>query len=272
VNAASPIADPSFAETAAAAIQMIGAAVGSPGEAETVSVGGIDWTISAGDYWVIGGAPGSGKSDLLATMAGLYRPLRGRLRFFGRDVAELAEDEFLAARMRIGLVFENGGRLFNHLTLAENVALPLRYHRGRQAADAEERVGEILERTGLAPFADCTPGQLKHAWRQRAGLARALAMRPDVVLLDNPLAGLGPQESRWWREFLAGLSAGRGVPQRPPVALAIACHDLRPWTSEGKQFALLKQNQWTPVGGREELACCNEPLLRELLAVDPDAG
>jgi ABC-type transporter Mla maintaining outer membrane lipid asymmetry ATPase subunit MlaF len=251
---------------------MIDVAIGSPSEAESASVEGVDWSISAGDYWIIGGPPGSGKSDLLATMAGLYRPLRGTLRFFGRDVAELAEDEFLAARMRIGLVFENGGRLFNHLTIAENVALPLRYHHGGDAADTGERVKEILERTGLTPFADCTPGKIKHSWRQRAGLARALAMRPDVLLLDNPLAGLGPQESRWWREFLAGLPAGRGVMQGRPVALAIAGHDLRPWTGEGKQFALLKQNQWVPVGGPTELACCDEPLLRELLAADLNPG
>lgn len=272
MNAASPIADSSFAGHAAPVVEMIDVAIGSSNEAETVSVEGVDWSISAGDYWVIGGAPGSGKSNLLATMAGLYRPLRGTLRFFGQDVAELAEDEFLAARMRIGLVFENGGRLFNHLTIAENVSLPIRYHRGRQVGDTHRRVAEILEQTGLAPFADCTPGMIKHSWRQRAGLARALAMQPDALLLDNPLAGLGPQESRWWREFLAGLHFGRGAEQRRPVALVIACHDLRPWTGEGKQFALLKQNRWVPVGGRAELGCCEEPLLRELLAADLNTG
>jgi ABC-type transporter Mla maintaining outer membrane lipid asymmetry ATPase subunit MlaF len=251
---------------------MIDVAIGGPHEAEAVSVEGVDWSISAGDYWVIGGPPGSGKSNLLATMAGLYRPLRGTLRLFGRDVAELAEDEFLATRRRIGLVFENGGRLFNHLTIAENISLPLRYHHDKRTADTDGRVAEILEEMGLAPFADCTPGMIKHSWRQRAGLARALAMQPDVLLLDNPLAGLGPQESRWWREFLTGLPLGRGGVEGRPVALVIACHDLRPWTGEGKQFALLKQNRWVPVGGRAELGCCEEPLLRELLAADLNPG
>ncbi|HXT38509.1 MAG TPA: ATP-binding cassette domain-containing protein [Candidatus Angelobacter sp.] len=249
-------------------IQMVGVAVGNASETGTVSIEGVDWSISTGDYWVVGGPPGSGKSDLLATMAGLYRPLRGTLRLFGSDTADLAEDHFLAARMRIGLVFENGGRLFNHLTLAENIALPIRYHHGRCAINTKERVEEILDATDLAQFANCTPGQIKHAWRQRAGLARAMAMHPDVLLLDNPLAGLGPQESRWWREFLVSLPGGNAVTRGQPVALVVACHDLRPWTDQGKQFALLKQKRWLSVGGRAELGCCDEPLLRELLAAD----
>ena len=271
MNAGRPTGDPPAAGTAPA-IQMIDMTVGIADVVETVPLEGIHWSILAGDYWVVGGPPGSGKTDLLATMAGLYRPLRGTLRFFGNDMADLAEDTFLAIRRRIGLVFENGGRLFNHLTVADNVALPLRYHHDGSPAETDERVKAILGATGLAQFADDTPGQIKHGWRQRVGLARALALRPEVLLLDNPLAGLAPPESRWWREFLARLSAGHDLMHGRPATLVIACHDLRPWSDQGKQFALLKQKRWHLIGGRTELACSAEPLLRELLTVDFGGG
>ena len=82
------------------------------------------WTVAAGDYWVVGGLPGTGKSDLLATAAGLQRPLRGTHLLFGEDLARLDEPALIQKRLRVGLVFENGGRLFNRLTVAENLALP----------------------------------------------------------------------------------------------------------------------------------------------------
>jgi ABC-type transporter Mla maintaining outer membrane lipid asymmetry ATPase subunit MlaF len=271
VNAPGP-KEESPARSAAAVIEMIGVSIGTAGALESAAVEGIDWAIARGDYWVIGGPPASGKSDLLATLAGLYRPLKGTLRFFGRDVATMDEDAFLVARLRIGLVFENGGRLFNHLTVAENIALPLRYHDDQDTTGAEERVGRILEATGLAPLTMRRPVEIKHAWRQRVGLARALALAPEVLLFDNPLAGLGPQESRWWREFLAQLAAGHEVLRGRPATLVIASHDLRPWADQGRQFALLRPKRWVRIGGREELAGSAEPLLGELLAAEFSFG
>ncbi len=128
MNAALPTEERPAAKSATAVIEMNDVSVGVAGVVETVSVEGIEYCVASGDYWVIGGPPGSGKTDLLATLAGLYRPLKGTLRLFGDDVAQLGEEDFLAARLRIGLVFENGGRLFNHLSVAENIASPLRYH------------------------------------------------------------------------------------------------------------------------------------------------
>jgi phospholipid/cholesterol/gamma-HCH transport system ATP-binding protein len=258
----------STAGTEAPLVEMSDLTVGTGGASDPALLKEVEWTIQKGDYWVVGGPPGSGKSDLLATVAGLYRPLRGILKLFGRDTAELSEAEFLAIRLRIGLVFENGGRLFRHLKVSENVALPLRYHQNRSPAEAGERVEMLLEATGLTRFADTRAGQVKSGWRQRVGLARALALQPEVLLLDNPLAGLGPQEARWWREFLGRLVDGHQLMGNKSVTLVTACHDLRPWADQGKQFALLKQQRWMRVGNREELACSPEPLLRELLAAD----
>jgi phospholipid/cholesterol/gamma-HCH transport system ATP-binding protein len=261
-----------FAEPAAPAVEMIEVTIGASDAPETVMVEGVNWTISEGDYWVVGGLPGSGKSALLATAAGLIRPLRGALRLFGQDTATLAEDELLQARLQTGLVFENGGRLFNHLTIGENIALPLCYHGNCSPAEAKERVEQILQFTGLTMLGNRTPGRIKPAWRQRAALARALAIGPRTLLLDNPLAGLGPQEARWWRERLSELAAGPEITGGRPLALVVACNDLRPWAEHGKRFALLKQKGWCPIGGPAELARCADPLLHELLSAEFNAG
>ena len=253
-------------------IELVNVSVAAGGRPDSASLEGIHWRISAGDYWVVGGLPGSGKSDLLATLAGLYRPLRGTLKLFGSDVGELSEDEFIAARLRIGLVFEGGGRLFNQLSVADNVALPLRYHRGQEGAETGERVKAILSATGLAPWAESMAGRINLARRQRVGLARALAMNPEVLLLDNPLGGPGLQEARWWRDFLAQLASGHELLHGRPATVVIACHDLRPWADQGRQFALLKQKRWLAVGGRAALTSGDEPLLHELLSTEFEVG
>ncbi len=255
-------------EVVSSLVEMTGVAVGTGDGSEAALLEEVGWTVRSGDYWVVGGPPGSGKSDLMATVAGLYRPVRGTLKLFGKDTAALSEEEFLAVRSRIGLVFENGGRLFHHLTLSENVALPLRYHGNWSAAEAGERVEKLLEAADLTPFAGSRVGRIKPAWRQRAALVRALALQPELLLLDNPLAGLGPQEARWWRGFLGRLSVGHELSEGNPITLVVTCHDLRPWSDQGKQFVLLKQRRLTRLGNQEELACSAEPLLRELLAVD----
>ena len=253
-------------------IELVNVSVAAGGRPDSASLEGINWRISTGDYWVIGGLPGSGKSDLLATLAGLYRPLDGTLKLFGSDVAGLSDDEFGAARLRIGLVFENGGRLFNQLSVTENVSLPLRYHRGKAEGQTGERVKAILDATELTPWAEAMAGRINLARRQRVALARALAISPEVLLLDNPLGGPGLQETRWWRDFLAQLARGHDLLDGRPVTLVIACHDLRPWADQGKQFAVLKQKRWLAVGGRADLTCGDEPLLHELLVTEFGAG
>jgi ABC-type transporter Mla maintaining outer membrane lipid asymmetry ATPase subunit MlaF len=266
---------PNPAQAAGAAgpvIELADVSVGAGGRPDTTSLEAITWRISPGDYWVVGGLPGSGKSDLLATLAGLYRPLGGTLKLFGSDVAGLSEADFMTARLRIGLVFEGGGRLFNQLSVAENVALPLRYHSSQPGFGVGERVKAILDATGLTPWAETAAGRINRSRRQRVALARALALRPEVLLLDNPLGGEAFQEARWWRDVLARLADGHELLLGRPATLVVTCHDLRPWADQGKQFALLKQKRWLAIGGRADLTCRDEPLLHELMATEFGVG
>ncbi|OHE81541.1 MAG: hypothetical protein A2107_12610 [Verrucomicrobia bacterium GWF2_62_7] len=247
-------------------IEMFDAAVTSARAPGAAVISDINWCVSLDDYWVIGGPTGSGKSDLLATAAGLQRPLRGVHRIFGRELANLHEADRLRERLRVGIVFEDGARPFPQLTVAENVALPLRYHSDWDEAMLRQRVEEMLEVTELSAFADSAPSDLMRALIPRVGMARALALGPEVLLLDNPLAGLGPRQERWWLNFIASLAAGHPSMKGRKMTLVVVCDDLRPWMNQGRQFALLKGKHFLPLGGRADLERCNEPLLRDLTA------
>jgi ABC-type transporter Mla maintaining outer membrane lipid asymmetry ATPase subunit MlaF len=232
--------------------------VASAHESEVAQVEGVNWPVNAGDFWIVGGPHGSGKSDLLATAAALQRPLRGAIRLFGRDVTELDEADTLAQRRQIGFVFKHGGRMFAHLTVAENIALSLRYHHDWTLAEASEPVQTILASTGLTAFAHNTAGVLSAHWQRRVGLARALALKPQVLFLDEPLAGLEAREQRWWLDFLAQLSAGS-----PSTTLVVTTNDWQPWLNHGRQFAVVKKKRWLVLGGRAELQSSAAELLNE---------
>ena len=102
-------------------------------------------------------------------------------------------------------------------------------------------------------------------WRQRVALARALILQPEVLLVDNPLAGMEPGQALWWLEFLGQLSAGHACLDGRPLALVIATDDFRPWANQGRQFAIIKDKRWLFIGGPAELAASTEPLLHELM-------
>jgi ABC-type transporter Mla maintaining outer membrane lipid asymmetry ATPase subunit MlaF len=246
-------------------IEMRDVTIASMQSSETPLVHDVNWNVSAGDFWVIGGLAGSGKSDFLATTAGLTRPREGYFGLFGRDIQQLDEAELLRERLRIGLVFSEGGRLFNYLTVIQNVALPWAYHHNSSPREGEEQAAAILELLELSRMAHETPGRLRRNWRQRVGLARALILRPEVLLLDNPLAGVDPPQIRWWLTFLAELANGHSLMNNQKVTLILATEDLGPWRSQGRQFALIKQKRWLVLGGQTELANSDEPMLRGLL-------
>jgi ABC-type transporter Mla maintaining outer membrane lipid asymmetry ATPase subunit MlaF len=246
---------------------MMGVNVSSLRDLSVIVLENVDWTVNAGDYWVIAGMQGSGKSDLLAMTAGLTPPQKGLYRLFGHEMP-IFEGELLKERLRVGLVFD-GGQLFHELTVRENIALPLRYHKEVGRSEIEQRVNAMLELTELVDSAGKVPSALGRNLQKRAGLARALMLRPEVLLLDNPLGGLDMRQVHWWLNFLDQLHAGHEIMGGIRVTLAATAEDLRPWRERASQFAILKNKHFIPLGNRPQMAEHAEPLVKELLAEGP---
>jgi ABC-type transporter Mla maintaining outer membrane lipid asymmetry ATPase subunit MlaF len=243
------------------AIEMAGVTIGRSDDLDASVVEDVDWKVAPGEYWVIGGMHNSGKSALLATVAGLTPVQKGTYRLFGR---RLPDDLAKGERRRVGLVFD-GGRPFHRLSVAENVALPLLYHHVAGDSDIAERARAILELTGLSSRAGRMPGTIGRAWEKRLGLARALALQPDVLLLDDPLGGLDSRHTNWWMTFLDELSSGHPLLGKRPMTLAVAAHRLQPWRNRAVCLAFLQHKRFVALGRCSELASVTEPLVRDLL-------
>jgi len=247
-------------------IEMRNVAVGAMRDQNTVVAEEVNWTVAAGDYWVVGGLQGAGKTDFLMMTGGLMPPAQGAYRLFGEEMP-IFEDARLKERLRLGLVFDSG-QLFNHLTVSENVALPLRYHQNLAKEEAEPEVQKILEALELGPWADSTPGAIGRNWQKRAGLARALALKPEVLLLDSPLTGLDLRDTTWWLGLLEQLSRGHPLLQGRPLTLILTAADLRPWKGRARHFAVLKDKRFVVLGTWEKLEAASRELVQELLTTE----
>lgn len=248
-------------------IQLQGAAL-APTPTGEVPLRDLTWSVLRGEWWVITGPPSCGKSALLQTLGVLHPVSQGELRLFGRTISSTMGDDLAAIRRGIGILFEGGGHLFEHSTVLENVALPLRYHHDLSLEDAAEQVRPILEACGIADIAGQTLRSVSRALRRRIALARTLALRPEIMLLDNPAGGLDPAQIRWWRGFLSQLHAGHPAFEQRPMTLVLATDDLRPWLPFAQQFAVVRDQTLAPLGTREDLQGRHADLLAQLLAED----
>jgi len=235
-------------------IELLDVGIRSMLEDETPAISGIDWRLQQGEFWAIGGVHDWEKSHLLRTMAGLERPQEGIARCFGCETIDGAEEDLRQNRLRIGLVSPGGGRMFHGQTVAENVALPLRYHRNWSETEAEEQVAALLELTGLMPVARKMATGLGRHWRQRVGLARALGVGPEVLLLDQPLARLDFAERDWWRDFLHRLRKGAlPIPGIRPQSIVITAESVAPWKNLAGHFAMVEKKRWRTIHDTAEL-------------------
>ena len=166
----------------------------------------LNFTVRRGDVFVIMGGSGCGKSTLLRHMIGLLEPARGEI-FYGQEsftrATAAAREKMLR---RFGVLYQNGG-LWSSMTLAENVALPLAEFTDLKPAQIREIAALKLALVGLAGFADYYPSQISGGMQRRAGLARAMALDPDILFFDEPSAGLDPISSRLLDDLILELQA-----------------------------------------------------------------
>lgn len=179
----------------------------------------LNFQIHQGDVFVIMGGSGCGKSTLLKHLIGLYQPEEGEILFRGQSYFTASSEEQLAMRNRWGVTYQ-GGALFSDKTLAENVALPLEQYTSLSRKDVLEMVRYKLALVGLAGFEDFYPSQISGGMCKRAGLARAIALDPDILFFDEPSAGLDPLSARRLDDLILQLRDSTGA------TVVIVTHEL----------------------------------------------
>lgn len=215
----------------------------------------ISLEVSRGDIYAIVGGSGSGKSTLMREMALLERPQSGTIRLFGKDTAALEEQEVFELRHHIGVMFQ-GGALFTDLTVAENVAFPLREHTKLSERTIRELAGIRIRLSGLEPSAGSLyPGQLSGGMRKRAALARALALDPELLFLDEPGSGLDPVSADALDQLILRLRDSLGL------TMVIITHDIPSVWAVADHVALLGDARILAFGTVEELAGSADPAV-----------
>jgi phospholipid/cholesterol/gamma-HCH transport system ATP-binding protein len=221
---------------------------------------GVSLTAERGETVVIMGGSGSGKTVTLRLVAGLIRPSSGTVQVFGQRIDDLGEEELLPIRRRMGYVFQ-GAALFDSLSVLENVAYPLREHTSLGEAEIRERVVHFLSLVGLeAEILPLLPAELSGGMRKRVGIARALAQEPQILLFDEPTAGLDPTNARLVAELIVQLRGGIC-----DTAIVVT-HDLELTKTVADRVAILIDGRFAALGTLEAVLGSDDPAVQAFLA------
>lgn len=217
----------------------------------------VSLTVRPGEVFALVGGSGCGKSTLLRAVIMLLRPVSGSIRVFGREVIGLNDEQALPLRRRWGVMFERGA-LFSSLTVAENVAMVLREHTRLSASLIDEVVALKIALTGLpADAGGKYPSELSGGMRKRAALARALALDPELLFLDEPTAGLDPLSASGIDELVRNLRDTLGL------TIMLVTHDLDLLWRAADRVAVLDGGHILGVGSMAELSQMEHPVIRE---------
>ncbi len=217
----------------------------------------LDLDVRRGEVLGVVGGSGTGKSVLLRTIVGLNRPAEGKVEVFGQEIASLPIEERRRAEQRWGVLFQNGA-LFSSMTVAENIQVPLREHLDLPGPLMDEIANLKVCMAGLPPEAGAKlPSQLSGGMRKRAGLARALALDPEIVFLDEPTAGLDPVGAAAFDQLIRRLQKSLGL------TVFMVTHDLDSLHAICDRIAVLAEKKVLLVGGMDEMLAYDHPWVRE---------
>ena len=217
----------------------------------------VSLDVAPGLGFVILGRSGTGKSVLLRHIIGLVHPDKGRVFVGGAEVSALAGPELSKVRQSIGFLFQNAA-LFDSISVGENVAFPMRRHTKMTDGEIRERATNKLAGVGLETAYDKMPGDLSGGMKKRAGLARAMALDPAILLVDEPSAGLDPITAKEIDELLVETKRGG-------TTLVVVTHNIPSARVIGDDFAVLHDGRMLVHGTLAELDASEEPLVQAFM-------
>jgi phospholipid/cholesterol/gamma-HCH transport system ATP-binding protein len=223
---------------------------------------GVSFCVPEGLVTVILGGSGSGKSTLLRHLIGLQRPSRGQILVRGRDVAAMGSAELTEVRKRMGILFQSGA-LLNSMSVGDNVALPLREHTLLQESTIQIMARIKLQLVGLAGFEDFMPAQLSGGMKKRAGLARAMAMDPEILFFDEPSAGLDPVTAAALDELILKLK------QTFRMTIVVVTHELPSLFTIADHVLMLMGGKVLVEGDLATLRASSDSRVQDFLARRP---
>ena len=230
---------------------------------ERVILNGVSLEVNRGETFVIMGGSGCGKSTFLRHLTGALRPDSGKVYLLGKDLTKLNEDEMDWVKKKIGMCFQSAA-LFDSMTVGENVSLPLKEHTKLDSHVIDTVVKMKLELVGLRGFEGLMPSQLSGGMRKRVGLARAIALDPEIIFYDEPTAGLDPIVSGVIDKLILDLS------KKLSITSVVVTHDMKSVFSIADRVAMLYEGRVLAVGTPEEIKTEKNPMVRQFISGSPD--
>ena len=219
---------------------------------------GVNLEIFSGETIVLIGESGGGKSVILKHITGLMRPDTGRVIINGTDICKLKESDLANIRKKIGVLFQNGA-LFDSMSVGQNVAFPLRERGERNYPILVEKVTESLKLVGLESHIDKMPSALSGGMRKRVALARAMIARPDIILYDEPTAGLDPVSTGSIDSLIMEMQKNYGVTS------IVVTHDMKSAKTIADRIAFLRDGHVYFCGKPEELENSDDPIIKRFI-------
>jgi len=221
---------------------------------------GLSLSVNRGETIAVLGRSGTGKSVLLRIIIGLAKPDSGEVCIHGQNIAGLSMDQLGEFRKKMGFLFQHAA-LYDSLTVGENVAFPLDHHRrGMAQSEKTERVRQLLSEVGLERDAGKMPSDISGGMQKRAGLARALALEPEILLLDEPTAGLDPISSGEIDDLVLKLQREHNM------ASIVVTHDMYSAKTIANRLAILDKGQVVIEGTFKDLQASNIEFVQEFLS------
>jgi phospholipid/cholesterol/gamma-HCH transport system ATP-binding protein len=220
---------------------------------------GIDLTVATGETIAVLGRSGTGKSVLLKLLIRLQQPDAGSIRIHGREIIGLDFNELNEVRKKVGFLFQQAA-LYDSLTVEENVAFPLARHTKLSTAEQRNRVRELLSSVGMAQDANKLPSEISGGMQKRVGLARALALDPDIVLFDEPTAGLDPITAGEIDRLILQLK------EQHKITSIVVTHDIHGAKSFADRVVVLNDRNIRTTGTFEDLHKSSDPFVARFLS------